>query len=124
MELIIGGAYQGKLEYARENLGVKTHHECDIAKTDIDFSCGCVTHIERFVLACMRAGISASEYIDAHSGEWENCVLISDDISQGIVPIDTEMRAWREATGRLLNSLSHRAVHVHRVFLGIGQVIK
>lgn len=124
MELIIGGAYQGKLEYAQEKLGAGAHYECDIEKTDIDFSSGCVTHLERFVLACLRAGISPAEYMERAACKWESCILIADDISQGVVPMSAEMRAWREETGRLLNTLSRKAAHVHRVFLGIGQVIK
>ena len=124
MELIIGGAYQGKLEYARETLNVTEHFECTIESAEIDFSCGCVCSLEKFALACLRAGKSPLESIKAYADMWKDCVLISNDISQGVVPIDAEMRAWREETGRMLNYLAGKAEHVHRVFLGIGQVIK
>ena len=124
MELIIGGAYQGKLEYAMETLGVTAHYECTLDSRSVDFTIGCITHLERYALNCLRAGKSPVEELKACENEWQNCILIADDISQGVVPIDAEMRAWREETGRMLNYLSGRAVHVHRVFLGLGQVIK
>ena len=124
MELIIGGAYQGKLDYAKEKLNVTGHYECTIESGNIDFSCGCVCGLEKFALACLRAGKSPVESMKACEDMWKNCVLISNDISQGVVPIDAEMRAWREETGRMLNYLAGKADHVHRVFLGIGQVIK
>ena len=124
MELIIGGAYQGKTDYARANLGVNEVFVCNHDSLDIDFSKGCVAHLERYVLACIKSGDNAIEKFKAMENEWHECMLISDDVSQGIVPIDAQMRAWREETGRLLNYLSGQAVHVHRVFLGIGQVLK
>ena len=124
MELVIGGAYQGKLEYAKENLGVVTNFECNEDNATIDFSSGCVSKLELYVLACLRAGKEPWDAFEANPESWQNCILIANDISQGVVPISAEMRAWREATGRLLNKLSGRAAHVHRVFLGIGQVIK
>jgi len=65
MELIIGGAYQGKLDYAKEKLNVTAHYDCSIESTDIDFACGCVAHLERFALACVRAGISPLEVMKA-----------------------------------------------------------
>ena len=124
MELIIGGAYQGKLDYAREALNISSHFECTIESDNIDFSSGCVCGLEKFALACLRAGKSPVERIKELENMWKNCVLIANDISQGVVPIDAEMRAWREETGRMLNYLAGKADHVHRVFLGIGQVIK
>lgn len=124
MELIIGGAYQGKLDYAKEALNIKAHFECSVDSADIDFSVGCVCGLERFALACLRAGLSPVERMKELEAGWSDCVLIANDISQGVVPIDAEMRAWREETGRMLNYLAAKAAHVHRVFLGIGQVIK
>ena len=124
MELIIGGAYQGKTDYARENLGISDVFECAEDTLCPDFSSGCVTHLEKFALGCVRRGVSPREEIAAMEEKWQTCVLVCDDISQGIVPMGADMRLWREETGRMLAYLSGRATHVHRVFLGFGQVIK
>ncbi len=124
MELIIGGAYQGKKAYAATKLGVLAFHECACDATRLDFQEPAYAHLERFALACVRAQVSPVAYFQAHRDEWVHCVIIADDISAGVVPIDPEMRAWREETGRLLAYLAGEARHVHRVFCGIGQVIK
>ena len=46
------------------------------------------------------------------------------DTSQGVVPMDKDVRAAREASGRLLTYLAGEADEVHRVFCGIGKRIK
>ena len=124
MELIIGGAYQGKTEYASERLGAGEAFVCT-ENTDIpDFSSGCVCHMELYALNCVRRGVSPREELASIEEKWQDAVLIADDISQGIVPMGADMRLWREETGRMLAYLAGKARHVHRVFLGIGQVIK
>ncbi len=50
-------------------------------------------------------------------------ILIGEDISQGLVPMDVEERNWREANGRLLIKLAGVAKEVYRVFVGIGKRI-
>ncbi|MGI6239410.1 MAG: cobalamin biosynthesis protein CobU [Christensenellales bacterium] len=124
MELIIGGAYQGKTEYASGLFGITSLHTCAEDADVLDFSHAAICHIERFCLACVRSGKSARAYFEENRDQWQDKVLIADDISCGVVPMDAEMRAWREETGRLLAYLAGEAARVHRVFLGIGQVIK
>ena len=65
MELIIGGAYQGKLEYAAKTYNLK---ETDIyvcaEDTAIDFDKKCVYGIEEFVMYCLKRGLSAREILE------------------------------------------------------------
>ena len=126
MELIIGGAYQGKLAYAKEtfSLAQEDIFVCSETCTRIDFTKKAVYGIELFTLACVRAGVSPRAYFEAHRGKWARSVLICTDISCGVVPVDAQLRAWREETGRLLNDLSAGAGRVTRLFCGIAQVIK
>lgn len=124
MELIIGGAYQGKAEYARATLGITEIFACPEGALELDFSRPAIAHLELFALSRLRAGTSALKYFQEHRDQWGACVFLADDISCGVVPIDPELRAWREETGRLLNYLAGEARRVHRVFLGIGSVIK
>ena len=51
-------------------------------------------------------------------------IWIADDISQGVVPIEADRRAWREAVGRTLLWLGKESDEVHRVFCGLGQRLK
>lgn len=124
MELIIGGAFQGKMEYARCINTSNKFFTCAQDGAEPDFSADIVEHIERFVLKCLRENRSAVDFFRSRRDEWAHCLFIADDISSGVVPVDPEMRAWREETGRLLAYLAGEAKRVHRVFCGIGQVIK
>lgn len=51
-------------------------------------------------------------------------IIISDEVGNGIVPIDFLEREYRERTGRILVKLANQADEVVRVICGIGQKIK
>lgn len=119
MDLVIGGAYQGKLEYAK-----KTFHLSDddiytcTEDDDIDVTRRCLYHVERYMLRCLRQG--ETRYFAYR----RDAVILCDDIFCGVVPMDPETRAWREAAGRYLNGLSLRADTVTRLFCGLPQRLK
>ncbi len=126
MRLIIGGAWQGKLDYARRAYGVTDAEvrECRAdAGAEPDFSGRCVRGVEKFALACVRSGTDPTAYFKSHAAEWAESVLLCEDIFCGVVPTDPEMRAWREATGRLCAYLASEAESVTRVFCGIGTAL-
>ena len=123
MIFVFGGAYQGKTEYALQEFGAKT--VCDISEAgEPDFSKDVVTGIEGFVSRCAEQGEEPLEYFASRREQWENTILIVTDVSQGVVPIDSKVRAAREANGRLMIYLAKEADQVHRVFCGIGKRIK
>ena len=47
MILIIGGCYQGRLEYAKERFGLI---DADICVKDVDFSKRCLAYISQYAL--------------------------------------------------------------------------
>ena len=51
-------------------------------------------------------------------------VVIATEVGGGVVPVDPEERAAREAAGRLACLLAQRADAVVRVFCGIPVVLK
>ena len=120
MILIIGGAYQGKLEFAKETFGIGDAdvHICDSA--EIDFSKRCIYKIEEFT--CNHTDPIA--YFQTHRMEWQNSILILQDIFCGVVPMGAENRAWRQRTGRLAQYLSKEAQQVSRIFCGLEQRLK
>lgn len=122
MELMIGGAYQGKRAYAKETFGLSDGDIFTCGGASLDTDCRCIEHLERYTLACVRAGIDPCAATDMDA--LEDKILLCDDISCGVVPIDPAQRAWREQTGRLLTRLSGRAVRVTRVFCGLPLTIK
>lgn len=125
MELIIGGAYQGKREYAKSHFNIP-ESEIFTCREDAepDWSAGCIDRLERFALRCVRNGEDPVEILAAHEEEWRGSVLICEDIFCGVVPLGAENRAWREAAGRLCAYLAGRAESVTRMFCGLAQVLK
>lgn len=135
MILIFGGAFQGKRDYAMREFNLSDEDimqiehfppETDIKspKPELDFHSKAVSGFENFVLACLKAGESPENYINRHEEQLKNMIIISDDISQGLVPMDPLDREWREATGRCLVQLADKADTVIRIFCGIPEVIK
>ncbi|MBN7774367.1 bifunctional adenosylcobinamide kinase/adenosylcobinamide-phosphate guanylyltransferase [Clostridium aminobutyricum] len=128
MELIVGGAYQGKLEYVKKTYQIKDEEvfycEEDAANPQLDLSKKVIYQLENFILACVKQGIGAREYLMDNRGFLENKIIVCMDISQGIVPMDREMRAWREMNGRALIYLSEEAENVVRIFCGLPHKIK
>ena len=122
MILVIGGAYQGKLDFAKEAFGVKTVFSC--AGAEIDFSKDCVDHIEEFTLACTRENVDPIAYFRERKELWKDSILICQDIFCGVVPLGADMRAWRQTTGRLCQYLSGEAERVSRIFCGLEHRLK
>lgn len=132
MKLVFGGAFQGKLEYAKKNFDIKTVYDCGAgispeaggAGAEPDFSKDAVCALEKFVLKCVREGKEAADFFKENKEKWQDKVLILTDVSQGIVPMDAELRAFREMNGRLMLYLANEAEEVIRVFCGIGKKVK
>jgi len=124
MTFVFGGSYQGMEEYVQANCGAGEIVTLNEDAREIDFSAGAIAGLERFVLGCVQRGESAKEYFAQHRGEWEDCALIGTDFSCGVVPMDAQLRLWREENGRLNNYLAGEAERVVRCFCGIAQVIK
>lgn len=120
MILIIGGAYQGKLDHAKSAYHLSDRDIFTCTGAEIDFSKPCIDHIEEFVYACP----DAVGYFRKHRQEWENSILICQDIFCGVVPMGADMRAWRQETGRLCQYLAGEATRVSRIFCGLEQRLK
>ena len=125
MELIIGGAYQGKREYAKRRFSLEEDRIFTCREDGaIDFSSRCIDRIEEFALWCVRSGADPSEIFRENRDQWRDSVLICTDIFCGVVPLEAEARAWREATARLCAYLSGEAAGVTRMFCGLAQKLK
>lgn len=124
MDLIIGGAFQGKLCYARSVYKLTENDICDCTKGPLDFSRRCICHLEAAVWNCLQAGQDPKTLFAENRDLWKDSVIICNDISAGVVPMDTEVRAWREAVGRVLNDLAPQANAVIRMFCGLPQRLK
>jgi len=126
MILIIGGSYQGKLDFAQQRFGLSDDEiqVCDENTDALDLSRRCVAGIDRFALNRVRSGLEPAEALGTDPGLYKDVIFIANDISGGVVPMDPVLRAWREACGRMNMKLAGQADEVWRVFCGIPQRLK
>jgi len=120
MILIIGGAYQGKLDFAKETYGVAEEQVHTCTDGEIDFSKRCIYHLETFA----AHHTDPVGYFKTHRKDWQDSILILEDIFCGVVPMGEENRVWRQNTGRLAQYLSKEATSVSRIFCGLEQRLK
>lgn len=130
MELIIGGRAQGKLAYACQLSGLTKEQA---ANHRLDGQKAMINHFETYIREQLMEyqELSDSELtaqIVNQVMNWsDSCpdgFIICDEVGSGIVPMDKFERRYRELTGRTLCELVKRSRKVHRVFSGIGVVIK
>ncbi len=128
MILVTGGAYQGKLDYAKEEYGLTDEDvfTCEEGSTAVGFDEKIVDHFERYVLALIKAGQVPEKAVgmQLRANRYKGRIIICDDISQGIVPMDATERAWREGVGRTMVKIAQQADKVVRVFCGIPEIVK
>ena len=120
MILIIGGAYQGKLDFAKETYGVAEEQVHTCTDGEIDFSKRCIYHLETFA----AHHTDPVGYFKIHRKDWQDSILILQDIFCGVVPMGEENRVWRQNTGRFAQYLSKEATSVSRIFCGLEQRLK
>ena len=126
MVLIYAGAYQGKLDFARKNFRIKDEDicYCNSDMESIDFGKKVIYGLEKFIYGYEKRGQSADEYIKAQLPLMKENIIICEDISRGLVPMDKLERAWRETNGRVVNAVAAEADEVYTVFCGIESRIK
>ena len=126
MVLIFGGAYQGKLEYALTRFGLSRDDVFFCA----DSGAGCpagrkvIYEVDKWLLALIRAGGNIPEEVEIFLRENRDAIVICNDISCGVVPLDPVMRQWRDETGRLMGKLAQASGEVIRLYCGIPTRLK
>ncbi len=130
MRLIIGGYAQGKLDYAvkKYNVSEKNIFDYDLpTKEELEASLGSVILINtlhRWIKKRIKEGKRPEEEISSFVKKNPDCIIICDEIGNGIVPMDAFERVYRERTGRILISLAAEADEVERIICGVPQKIK
>lgn len=131
MILIIGGFAQGKLHYVKQRyVHCEDGREVTVLDGTLALPAGTgagqviVNHLHRYIREQLRQGTDPEAMIENFGKEHPDCILICDEIGNGIVPMEAEERTYRECTGRILEGLAAQADEVVRVVCGIGQKIK
>lgn len=141
MELIIGGYAQGKLEYVLEkynNANVYDEnsindllevdgHDNRFKNSEVNPCKIVLNNFHKVTKKLIEEGKDygfISDMINKIVNECPDIIIISDEIGNGIVPIDKFERKWREDTGRLLCEIAQKACKVERIICKIPQRIK
>lgn len=127
MKLMIGGYAQGKLSYVLGKYQISRDFVWD-AKLPESAVAGTGTVVfyrfHQWVKDRILEKGCPEEEIRLFLEQCDDCIIISDEIGNGIVPMDAFEREYRERTGKLLVWLAAQAEEVERVICGIGQKIK
>ena len=122
MILIIGGAYKWKLDFAKKDLKIDkrsiayTNRDREYVIEDMTTLYG----YEEVVLSQIRGGISPSKWLLENISSFKGKVIIAQDMSCGVVPIEKEQRALLEELGKCLRIFSNHRDEVYRLFCGIS----
>lgn len=132
MKLVIGGYAQGKLRYVIQENGEAGCMVYDAGLPDDAQQKAAaeggrilvIDHLHRWIREMLTAGKEPEQILLSFLHENRDCIVICDEIGNGIVPIDPLEREYREQTGRILIEIANQADEVVRVICGIGQKIK
>lgn len=130
MIVVTGGAYQGKLEFARSICRKKepmiaegeTASDKELEQADI------VAHFHLYIKRQMEHGCKEQERLEQQVQELllknPNVILEINQLGCGIVPMDALERSYRELTGRISCKLAEQAEEVYLVHCGIARKLK
>ena len=124
MRMLIGGAFQGKMEYAqKEYPGIRWVDGAACSEEEL-LQCEGVYHFHLYIRKSMEKYEEMRLFADRIIRENPQIVIITDEIGYGLVPIDAFERRYREETGRICTRLAAFSERVDRVVCGIGLPIK
>ena len=124
MEMIIGGAYQGKENYARKNFPDITWEKgSELTEEELYQSEG-VLGFHDYIRKSLKEGADLKDLGQKLLEKNPKVVLVSEEVGYGIVPADAFERQYREAVGRICTVLAAGSRRVTRVVCGIGTVLK
>ena len=126
MILVFGGVYQGKLAYVLDRFGLSDADVFECRSEDAAMPTGrkVVYEIDKWLLALTESDADAAEALELFMDENKDVIVICNDVSCGVVPIDGTLRKWRETVGKSLAELSRASDEVVRLFCGIPTRLK
>ena len=122
--IIIGGAFQGKTQYATKTypgLELTDGFNCPLDEIG---NCVAINKFHSFTRRWLLEGRTKEALLTMLENNRNLQLLISDEIGYGLVPIDDFEREYREFHGRVMTELAEKADCVERVVCGIPQRIK
>lgn len=153
MELYIGGFAQGKLEYVMreyemdkntfttsacvgksnceknlllsgEEISAQSNEQWELLAEEYGNQMAVFNHFHLWIQNLLNDEVDVWEQVNGLMQAFPKLVIISDEVGNGIVPLEYKDRIFRETTGRVLCEIAKEASRVVRIFCGVGQVIK
>ena len=124
MKLIIGGMYQGKLEYALNKYGLSREDVYECINGEIDYSKRIIYKFNLYIYNLIKDGIDPVKEVINNLERFKDKIIISDEISSGVVPLDKMDRLYRDKVGVILNRLASESDSVVRIFCGLEEKLK
>lgn len=124
MEMIIGGAYQGKTAYAKKEYPLLNWADGDKVTEEELMRAQGVTDFQKYIRRELEKERDVSELAEQIILKNPDVILVSQEVGYGVVPVDAFDRKYREAVGRVCTKLAAYSHKVTRVVCGIGTVIK
>lgn len=129
MILIIGGAWQGKLAFAKELAAKAGNETAQVAEGRTDsfdaaLSRPIIHDFHEYIRRILKEGKHVEEFIASIEKKNKDAIIISNELGCGIVPMVPEDREWREVSGRSSVLLAKKAGEVYRLVCGIASRIK
>lgn len=124
--MIIGGSFQGKMNYARREYPEISWEDGRDCSYDAVRTCEGLCHLEMYIRRAMQEeeGQTYLELLDGLSGVNPGIVIVCDEIGYGLVPADPFERKYRETVGRICTRLAEDAEQVDRVVCGSPMTVK
>lgn len=124
MELIIGGAYQGKTEYAKKEHPALTWKNAeDMCEEELLAAEG-ILNFQNYIKKEIQESRNPGKIGELLLQKNPDAVIVSEEVGYGVVPMNAFEREYREAVGRICTKVASGSRKVTRVICGIGTVIK
>lgn len=124
MIVIFGGAYCGKLNFVKEKFNILEDDIYYFKDEKLNLEKRVLSGLHIFVLECLEKGFKPLEILKENERQLKDKIIICDDISSGIVPMEVMNRRWREETGKCMQYLISKSQSTYRVFFGLDTKLK
>lgn len=126
MRVIIGGAYNGKRDYVKQQLEKEKKVAVEWVEGNLPAAGQTfivVSGLEKWLADFEGDDEEAAARMKEALNERESIIILT-DMSRGIVPMDAATRALRDRCGRLYQKILAEADEVIQVWYGIPKIIK
>ncbi|MDQ0216414.1 adenosyl cobinamide kinase/adenosyl cobinamide phosphate guanylyltransferase [Oikeobacillus pervagus] len=141
MHFVTGGAFNGKRKWVKDHYSeyLSKQWHCfyeEVHLPELTASTVVIEGVEQWVKAELKQLRKAETVREKWKqqlqllADWEKedlnrkLVLIGNDLSKGIVPMDSFLRNWRDVTGWCYQDIVHQSERVDIIWYGLNQQLK